>query len=532
MSGSGRPRITPILSTDDFTKLKPVDPRRLSSGSSVFDIPVGQTNDSSVVGLTAQSHSQPLAHDGPAQLGSGSESGSGWATPSSEMGGLEDRPGSPPSENANEPRSFVVISGGTGCNSICAAFGQDVCYVLPVSDNGGSSSEIIRLLGGPSIGDIRSLLIRLIPSSSPSSPSEAIRRLLSYRLPTSTSEREARDLWRDVVEGRSILWHGIPMDRKETIRGFLVYFESEVLKRAHKNFSFRNGSVGNYFLTGAHLFFRSVPSAIFLFSSITGSQAHILPVLVTNHTVTIAAELESGDTIVGQCEISHPTRPMLPLATSPRGEATDNIEEFLWSPLRDAPIRNMNFTKGINGEEDYPTLESPIKKVFYINQYGQEIYPSPNADFIKNLKCRNILVYSCGSLYTSIIPCLALRGVASAIARSRTLRYKVLLLNSKNDRETSGYCAVDYIRAIVDILNGQYPPPTTQRERENAKTYPITAFVTHLVYVAGTSVPVDEAEINALGVKCLRVEPSSRASPKFDAENVRRALATICGNNA
>lgn len=73
--------------------------------------------------------------------------------------------------------------------------------------------------------------------------------------------------------------------------GFLVYFESELLRRAQKNFSFRNGSVGNYFLTAAHLFFRSVPSAIFLFSSITGSQAHILPVLVTNHTVTIAAEL-------------------------------------------------------------------------------------------------------------------------------------------------------------------------------------------------------------------------------------------------
>lgn len=50
------------------------------------------------------------------------------------------------------PSSFLVISGGTGCNSICAAFGGNACYVLPVSDDGGSSSEIIRVLGGPSIG--------------------------------------------------------------------------------------------------------------------------------------------------------------------------------------------------------------------------------------------------------------------------------------------------------------------------------------------------------------------------------------------
>ncbi len=56
-----------------------------------------------------------------------------------------------PLEPGNSP-TYLVISGGTGCNSICAAFAQSACYILPVSDNGGSSSEIIRVLGGPSIG--------------------------------------------------------------------------------------------------------------------------------------------------------------------------------------------------------------------------------------------------------------------------------------------------------------------------------------------------------------------------------------------
>ena len=50
--------------------------------------------------------------------------------------------------------SFLVISGGTGGNAICSAF-QNACYVLPVSDDGGSSSEIIRVLGGPSVGTQR-----------------------------------------------------------------------------------------------------------------------------------------------------------------------------------------------------------------------------------------------------------------------------------------------------------------------------------------------------------------------------------------
>ena len=55
---------------------------------------------------------------------------------------------------AGRTPSYLVISGGTGCNAICAAFAQSACYVLPVSDNGGSSSEIIRVLGGPSIGNL------------------------------------------------------------------------------------------------------------------------------------------------------------------------------------------------------------------------------------------------------------------------------------------------------------------------------------------------------------------------------------------
>lgn len=47
------------------------------------------------------------------------------------------------------------------------------------------------------------------------------------------------------------LWKEISVEKKETIRGFLVAFNSEILKRAHKHFNFRNGSIGNFFLTGA-----------------------------------------------------------------------------------------------------------------------------------------------------------------------------------------------------------------------------------------------------------------------------------------
>jgi 2-phospho-L-lactate transferase/gluconeogenesis factor (CofD/UPF0052 family) len=57
----------------------------------------------------------------------------------------------------------------------------------------------------------------------------------------------------------------------------------------------------------------------------------------------------------------------------------------------------------------------------------QEIFPPPHPDFLRALDERDVLVYSCGSLWTSIAPCLALRMVATSIASSQSLKAKVLL---------------------------------------------------------------------------------------------------------
>ncbi|KAF9056393.1 hypothetical protein BJ165DRAFT_1381113 [Panaeolus papilionaceus] len=420
--------------------------------------------------------------------------------------------------------AYIVISGGTGGNAICSAF-KNACYVLPVSDDGGSSSEIIRVLGGPSVGDIRSRLIRLIPHAPSSSPLDAIRRLLSYRLPSGSSEREARDEWRDIVEGRSRLWKGIPMDRKETIRGkcllgFLVYFESELLKRAHKNFSFRNGSIGNYFLAAAQGFFKSLPSAIFLFSSITNSQANILPVIVTNHTVTIAADLEDGERLVGQCEISHPMIQPDVIAFEDT-ESPDSFIDGIGEPPIQAPSSNVLFEAVSKG--DYEPLRSRICRLFYINGYGMEIQPSPNPDFISNIASRDVLVYSCGSLWTSIVPCLALRGVARTIAKSPTLKAKVLLLNTENDRETDGYTAFDYIQVIVKTLNDNYSTASYGLGQANT-TYPISAFITDLVYLRSSRNIVDEEKLAGVGVCCRMVD---NESTRYDAQIVREVLKDI-----
>ncbi|KAH9991052.1 UPF0052-domain-containing protein [Russula vinacea] len=398
--------------------------------------------------------------------------------------------------------SYLVISGGTGCNAICAAFAQSACYVLPVSDDGGSSSEIIRVLGGPSIGDIRSRLVRLIPSAPPGTPLDALRILLAHRLPSGAdAEQAAREEWRTIVEGRSNLWAGIPEDRKETIRGFLVYFESEILRRAHKNFSFVNGSIGNFLLAAAQSFFRSLPSAIFLFSSITNSQTN-------------------GRHLVGQCEISHPvTRP---LSLASEDEYMSSLSFDIISPTV-SQAQNVLF--GAESKDSYEKLRAPISRLYYINAYGHEIHPTPTPEYISGLGSHQVLVYSCGSLWTS--------KVASAIARSRSLRAKVLFLNSKNDRETEGYTAVDHIQAIARTLNARYQVQPYGLGPDNASTtYPVSAFVTHMVHLRDCAVHVDVALISELGVRCIEVNGDSRGAdgiPLYDAVCAKEAMRLVLG---
>lgn len=60
-------------------------------------------------------------------------------------------------------RGIVVISGGSAANNLVDVFDavRDsknclLSYIIPISDNGGSSSELIRIFGGPGIGDVRS----------------------------------------------------------------------------------------------------------------------------------------------------------------------------------------------------------------------------------------------------------------------------------------------------------------------------------------------------------------------------------------
>ncbi|KAH0925447.1 hypothetical protein HID58_017703, partial [Brassica napus] len=397
------------------------------------------------------------------------------------------------SSSTVDPPSLLVFSGGTGFNGVVEELKKittRVAHVLPVSDDGGSTAEIVRVLGGPAVGDIRSRCLRLSDEST--SEALAVRRLLGHRLPIDA--HNAKKDWYDIVEGNHSLWDGVSRPYRETIRAFLIYFQNEILRRPNDSFCFANGSIGNFFFAGARIFFQSLDAAIFLFSRVSEipCDSLVLPVISTNDRLTLGCELQDGTIIRGQNEISHPT----------------------------------NGTIQTVDKRHSSTLPSKIKRVFYMSSEGNnllhEVFPPVNPTVLDQLRSVDCIVYAMGSLFTSICPSLVLLGVGEIIS-SRSCR-KVLLLNGSQDRETSGFTASCFVTAIADALNRTHGDPNIRLKN------PPGYYINTLLVPKDGDIAVDFKQLSEQGISDVRVVESVR-DPKhgvlFNPSSLINTLASL-----
>jgi len=394
-----------------------------------------------------------------------------------------------------EKPSLVVFSGGTAFNGVAehlSNYTTRVSHVLPVSDDGGSTAEIVRVLGGPAVGDIRSRCLRL--SDTGNAEARAVRSLLAHRLPEE-DEQGAKFEWYSIVEGNHELWNGISEPYKHTIRAFLVHFHAQILRHSSERFRFSNGSVGNFFFAGARTFFRSMEAAIFMYARVSGipPESYVLPSIRGEDRIALGAELNDGTIIRGQNAISHPSE------VGPSSPCSQNrVSKECSSPL-----------------------SSPISRILYLSTEGDhlmhEVFPSVNPSVVERLEKADAVVYGMGSLYTSICPSLILRGVGEVVSR-RVGISKFLVLNGALDRETEGMDAVDFVLAVTNALNrrgaGKLSCPLS---------HPPSAYITTLLYPRDGTVRVDPDRLSALGIHHL-VQVESTQDPRGRALYCPRAL--------
>ena len=451
------------------------------------------------------------------------------------------------SPNPSNQTGIVVFSGGSAANNLVDVFENvrdaNTCplsYVIPISDNGGSTSEIIRVFGGPGIGDVRSRLVRLIPEHD-GPETIAIRQFFNHRLPRVYNR--AREEWFEIVESNHPLWGDISSPKRELIRSILNSFNLEVVKRMRptSRFDFSGASIGNLFLTGARLFTGSFEAAIYLLSSICSvpDRVAVLPALNTNFAHHIAAGLADGTVVIGQNDISHPSAPSAAVpgtgtstgVQTPAMEKNDEMAEH--DKVEDANLpgslpvlRRPAIAFSKQDEEDLP---SRIDRLWYINPYGQEIRIPANPRVLDALRASNTVIYSIGSLFTSLIPNLVLKGVGELIS-SQAVRNKILILNGTTDRETgpstNPFSALDFVAAIANACAASMS--TSQPTEDQYSNY-----VTHIIYLEGpTSPKVDKQHLGHLGIDTMRLYGRSGGegkSARYDGKALTQALETIIG---
>lgn len=149
-------------------------------------------------------------------------------------------------------------------------------------------------------------------------------------------------------------------------------------------------SFGNLFLTALTHITGDFPEAVRLSSNVLATRGRIFPSTAKN--VTLKATLDNGRTVVGETKISR-------------------------SPRR---IRRVELV---------PVTARSLPQV------------------IRAIHEADLILLGPGSLYTSIIPNLLVRGVASAIAKSRATRVYIANLMTQPG-ETTGYSVADHVRAI------------------------------------------------------------------------------------
>lgn len=364
---------------------------------------------------------------------------------------------------------IVVFRGGSGARSLSEAIypvTHNVCYILSVTDNGGSTRPILDILGGPAIGDIRNALTELLKWRNHDNQEKmAIAELFNYRLGKDDDEAlksflRSKNMLEDQItkitanirsgndnqtrsfneynhflNGNHPLLNGFTPDR----RGLLLREFREVYNAlVSKNFDFVGASLGNLFLSGVRLGTGSLSSAILHFREMANIKEDVLPIIDSNKQISIAAELADGSIIYGQKDISY-------------------------SPSK---VEHKNTINKNNNEK----LFSPIVNIFNIDNENHLCRPIINPAVSAALKKADLIVYAYGSFWTSLMPSLIVEGMPESLSASKAP--KLFLANGYPDRETYGMT----LAAMTEKIKAGI-------ERSSGIKLPINKYITDIGYL-------------------------------------------------
>ncbi|MGI6143562.1 MAG: gluconeogenesis factor YvcK family protein [bacterium] len=283
---------------------------------------------------------------------------------------------------------IVTLGGGTGLSVLLRGLKEytgNITAIVTVTDTGGSSGRLREELGILPPGDIRNCLVALADTE------PLMESLFQHRFQT----------------GEGLAGHNL----------------------------------GNLFLAGLTEILGDFSAAVRQASRVLAVQGQVLPSTLEN--VTLQAELATGETVIGETNITS----------------------------RGGRIRHLS----LKPEKPHPVLEA-----------------------VEAIKEADAIVLGPGSLYTSVLPNLLVEELAEAIRLSRAPCIYVCNVMTQWG-ETDGYTAADHLQALQDhvaaglvdyiIVNTEAVPPRLLARYREEKAYPVR---------------VDLERLQKLGVKIIR----------------------------
>ena len=277
---------------------------------------------------------------------------------------------------------IVLFSGGTACRSTNLALCSKpvrLTRIVPAWDSGGSSKVIRESLGVLAVGDIRQALMTMAHGEGRAGD---VVKVCNARM-TSGAEDDARTEFALYAEGVHPLLERMEPGLRGAILNYLRTFRDAI----GPDFDFRNGSIGNFILTGAHLAHNSdINTAIFVFRKLCDIAGHVWP--STAAGVDLSAVLNDGTRVEGQHRVT----------------ALEDAES-------ETGIREI----ALAGRDGVPANEAVLE----------------------SLESADTIVFGPGSFFTSVLPHFLIEGVVPAIARNVHAR-RVFIGNILQCRETRG----------------------------------------------------------------------------------------------
>ena len=315
--------------------------------------------------------------------------------------------------------NVVVIGGGTGQSVFLRGLKHEtknITAIVTVADDGGGSGVLREDLGMIPPGDIRNCLLAL------ANMEPAMSEVMRYRFPDG---------------------------------------------------SLKGQSFGNLFLAAMTGIYDNFETAVYKMGQVFAVTGRVLPVSLDN--INLIAELENGETVVGESNIPRQVR----------------------------------------------KTKSAIKKIYLDNPDAK-----PLDEVVTSIKNADAVAIGPGSLYTSILPNLLVEGVVDALSTTRAPKVYVCNIMTQPG-ETGGKNVLDHVKVIVDHAGINF----IDYVLVNNEYLPQGVFERYAKDVAEL-VMLDKGQregLEAMGIKCIeeKLIEIKNGYIRHDAEMVSKAVVDI-----